>query len=252
MWDRLAASHGLHEDWMPEQLPAGLNSYNNMEIIRMLEQSMPNARQIRDDFIRDLRVSNNELRRRISDLDTLIRQLDANLDAHTVSDVNTALLFEQSRLDMLVSIREMQMENRLEMDRTEKEIINLSQRIDQSAADARAAHEAYVEAYLTAAGREAEWSSLGNALSVFMMLSPAEAENVAIGQDAYVRFDELPFRDYGEARGTVTNIITEFFAGQNLSLFAAEIALYDSYLENRRGEIAYITEGMMGEVRISG
>ena len=198
------------------------------------------------------------LERNLTDLNVTIQSATAILSNISGQGYSEELIKEKNKLDMLSHISDSLFSLQNTRDALQKDLLNIRLSISESRVVAPiegfiSLHSEVSVGDFIQGGTEIATiiPATGGDFKIVLMVSNDDIADVSVGQKVNLRFNAMPFSDYGELQGEITSISTDA-RNNNLgqSFFLAEAEIHDTVLYNRRNEPAHIRVGMAAEARV--
>jgi HlyD family secretion protein len=210
-------------------------------------------------FRLNINQSLEELEKNREDLSASIKSANAVFSSYSGRGYNAALTAEKSKLDALTGISDTLFTLQNNSDSLQKDLGN----IRLSIAEARVISpidgvinlltEISVGDYLQS-GTEIATIIPGTSgeLKIILAVPNADIADIHENQTVHYRFSALPYNEYGELDGAITNISTDVRTDSNSgqSYYLVEAQLPDTVLYGRNQEPASIKVGMALEARV--
>jgi len=90
-----------------------------------------------------------------------------------------------------------------------------------------------------------------NQFKVLLYIGTKDIADININQQVKIRLSSLPYNEYGEIKGVITNISTDSRTDNNGNIYyVAECLISDTKIKSKDGDIKNVTVGMKGEIHV--
>lgn len=241
--------------------------YNNEEVsidevdsIReLISKSEKEISSYKNEYLADIYGSLNEHQKSLDEMDINLRKIDENIRTYKNVTTNDDLIMEKYKLDFNADVDNsiFNLESKIQMMEDDIEII--AAQIDNSYITAP------VDGLISMTRDVTEGDLLQGGMELAYILPESESDYIISlqvpnneisklqkGQEIRCKFLSLPYREYGEATGTIMTIGVDakMEQGSDMSYYPVEARLDTDHLYNHRGIRANIKTGMICEAQV--
>jgi HlyD family secretion protein len=216
----------------------------------------------RDRYVNEflININNNieNLNKNIIELESVIQSASLVMGFYSDRGFSEELIIEKSKLDALAHITDMLFNFQSNSDALQMDLDSLRLSISEASIISpidgvvSLATEINTGDFLQGGMEIATIiPDASGELRIILAITNADIADISVGQPVHFRFPALPFRDYGEIQGHITQIsVDSRNDNYGQSYFIVEAEMNNNVLYGRNGEPEYIRIGMAVEARV--